>query len=254
MIQVKFIGGAKKSFPSGSLEIEKFDISLDNLLNIILQTKPQTTPPLDVDNILIAINGIDSSALQGMSTILKNNDVVNIIPIIHGGSQVVRFCILKKHVLAMEIAAKSNNFHLETLRENFPTLKIQAISSRFVLNRYHLEKIISLSLHSEKHNMLLSNKLEMDILMRFAISEQISTAIKTTGIQPNQNLILIAIGSKKKLDEFTSKIPYTPTDIFAKNNTFLKKYFRITQKQLAFIRSENALADILVEKAAILFR
>ncbi len=34
---------------------------------------------------------------------------------------------------------------------------------------------------------------------------------------------------------------------------FLKKYFKITKKQLDSVYSKNPLEDILVEKAAILF-
>ena len=258
MIYVKFIGGAKKSFPDESLEIDELDISLSKLLSLVLGKKPQSTPPLDTANILIAINGIDSSALQGKSTILKNNDVISIIPIIHGGStQTLRLAILKKHVLAAEIQAKGSadiNL-LETLRENFPKIRFQAVSGRFILDRYHLEKIILLSLHSEKNNMLLSNKLETDILMRFAISGQISDAIKTVGIKPRQNFILIAIGGTNSLDSLLRKMPRKLVPIFTKDNSlFLKRHFHLTQKQLASVHSKNPLADILVEKAATLFR
>lgn len=257
MIQVKFFGGAKKSFPSESLEIDKYNISLEELLSLVLQEKPQSTPTLDVENILMAVNGVDSSALRGRSTILKDNDVVSIIPIIHGGSsKSLWLTMLKRHILTVEIQGKkSNDAHvLEDLRKSFPKIKLQVISSKFVLNKYHLEKIISLSIRSEKYNTLLSNKLETDLLMRFAISGQISDAIKTAGIQPNQNFFLIAIGAKRDLDNFFKKMPYEPTPIFTKDNSsFLKKHFHLTQKQLDSTHSKNPLVDILVEKAATLF-
>jgi hypothetical protein len=42
-------------------------------------------------------------------------------------------------------------------------------------------------------------------------------------------------------------------NLFSKNNDlFLKKYFKITKKQLNSIYSKNPLEDILIEKAAIL--
>lgn len=244
MIKVKFFGGAKKSFPA-ELEIENSDISLEKLLSIILQKNPQST--IDVENILIAVNGIDSSALEGLSTILKDNDVISIIPIIHGGSQIIRLHILKKDIMII----KSNKINLDELRKDFPKIKFQAISDRFILDRYHLEKIISLSLYSEKYHILLSNKLEMDILMRFAISGQISNAIKTAGIQYNQDFFLIAIGTTKILDKLLKTIPHI--DIFTRDNSsFLKKHFHLTQKQLNLIQTDNPLADILVERAAVL--
>ena len=86
MISVKFIGGAKKSFPQEQLQIDKSDISIQELIDLILKLKPDNTPNLDTKNILIAINGVDSSALDGVNTMLKNNDIVSIIPVIHGGS------------------------------------------------------------------------------------------------------------------------------------------------------------------------
>ena len=85
MITIKLIGGAKKSFNSDELQIDKSDISINELLELLLKTKPKTTE-LDVENILIAINGSDSSAMNGKDTIVHNGDIVSIIPVIHGGS------------------------------------------------------------------------------------------------------------------------------------------------------------------------
>ena len=57
MITIKLIGGAKKSFNSDQLQIDKFDISVNELLQLLLKTKPENTSKFDVENILIAING-----------------------------------------------------------------------------------------------------------------------------------------------------------------------------------------------------
>ena len=86
---------------------------------------------------------------------------------------------------------------IDDLRTKYPTLLLQAVSSKFILNSYHLKKIISLSIESKKNNVLLSNKLETDILMRFALTTQISEAIKNVGIRPKSNFLLIAMGNKK---------------------------------------------------------
>ena len=85
MIQVKFLGGAKKSFSTDSIKIEKSNITIQGLLDILLDSKPKNTIEFDEKNILIAINGVDSSALDGKNTILQDNDTVSIIPVIHGG-------------------------------------------------------------------------------------------------------------------------------------------------------------------------
>ena len=86
MFTVKFIGGARKSFPIEYLKIDKSGISIQELVDLLLDLKPADSPKLDTDNVLIAINGSDSSAMDGKDTKINNNDVVSIIPVIHGGS------------------------------------------------------------------------------------------------------------------------------------------------------------------------
>jgi len=109
-------------------------------------------------------------------------------------------------------------------------------------------------LESEKNNLLLSNKLETDILMRFALTTQISAAIDTVGIKSYSNFILIAIGNKKILQLLSDDVSLKSVSMFQKNNDlFLRKYFKITKKQLDVVHSKTPLEDILVEKAAILF-
>lgn len=256
MILIKLVGGAKKSFSADKLKIDKSDISIKELLDLLLELKPMDTPNLDIENILIAINGVDSSALEGKMTKIKNDDVVSIIPIIHGGSpKRLVFNISNKLIQVIEIQGQKqiDVTYLDTLRKKFPGIKLQAISSNFILNDYHLKKIISLSIFSDRNDVLLSNKFEMDILMRFAISSQISSAINSAGLKPKQNFVLIALGNKKTLDALYKELSSVSVKIFSKDNTlFLKKYFQITDKQLNAVLSKNPLEDILIEKAAIL--
>lgn len=256
MIMIKLVGGAKKSFSTDKLEINESDISVKELLDLLLELKPTSTPNLDVENILIAINGVDSSAMEGKMTKIKNDDVVSIIPVIHGGSSKrLIFRLSNKLIQVIEIQGQKqiDVTYIDKLRKQFPDIKLQAISSNFILNNYHLKKIISLSVFSDKNNILLSNKFEIDILMRFAISSQISSAINSAGIKPKQNFVLIALGNKKTLDALYKELSLMSVKIFSKDNTlFIKKYFRITDKQLNTVLSKNPLEDILIEKAATL--
>lgn len=253
---IKLVGGAKKLFLTDELKIDESDISIQELLDLLLNLKPTSTPNLDVENILIAINGVDSSAMDDKITKIKNNDVVSIIPVIHGGSSKrLIFNISNNLIQVVEIKGQDNitvSF-IDDLRKKFSGIKLQAVSSNFILNNYHLKKIISLSVYSDKNNILLSNKFEMDILMRFAISSQISSAITSVGIKPKQNFMLIALGNKKILDKLYKEIGDISIEIFSKDNTlFLKKYFKITDEQLDAVISKNPIEDILIEKAAIL--
>ena len=107
MITVKFLGGAKKSFSVDSLIIEKHDLNIEQLLDFLVTNKPNNENKLDVKNLLVAINGIDSSAIDGPLTKLKNNDVVSIIPIIHGGAfKRINFKISNSCVELFDITAK----------------------------------------------------------------------------------------------------------------------------------------------------
>ncbi len=256
MVTVKLVGGAKKLFSTDQLEFEIDDITIERLLELLLETKPKNTPTLDTNNILIAINGADSSAMDGKLTRIKNSDLVSIIPIIHGGSN--KKIVIKngkKLVQIVEIKGSKeiDVSFLDDLRKDFPKIKFQAISSKFILNSYHLKKILSISTTSEKEDILLSNKLETDILMRFAATKQIADAIITAGIKPKHNFILIAIGNKTILDKLYQKLNPLVIEIFSKDNSsFLKKHFKITKKQLDSIYSKTPLEDLLVEKGAIL--
>ncbi|MGY5143113.1 MAG: KEOPS complex subunit Cgi121 [Candidatus Nitrosopumilus sp. bin_32a] len=257
MFIVKFVGGAKKSFPMEQLKIDKSNLTIREMINLLLELKPVDTPKLDTDNVLIAINGADSSAMDGKSTIIKENDLVSIIPVIHGGSsKKFSFEFSKKTIQVIGIKGQKSidvKF-IDDLRKKYPKILLQAVSSNFILNNYHLKKIISLSIESENNSILLSNKLETDIIMRFALTTQISDAIKNAGIKPNMDFTIIAIGNKKTLNSLYLELMPISTTIFSKNNeSFLKKHFKITTKHTNSIHSKNPLADILVEKAAVLF-
>ena len=256
MIAVKLVGGAKKSFDSDQFQIEKSDISVNELLDHLLKIKPSNTSKLDIENLLIAINGSDSSAMNGKDTIISDGDVVSIIPVIHGGStKKLTFEIEKKQIHIIEICAqkKIDIKFIDNLREKYPKLKFQVVSSNFVLNASHLKKILSISINAEKNNILLSNKLETDILMRFASTLQISNAISSVGLKPSVNFILIAIGNKNHFNSVYSELSPLCVNLFLKNHTaFIKKHFNISKKHIDSVYSKTPLEDILVEKASIL--
>ena len=156
-------------------------------------------------------------------------------------------------VLEIKGSKQTDVSFLDGLRKEFPKVKFQAISSKFILNSYHLNKVLSISILSEKEGILLSNKIETDILMRFAAVKQISEAISLIGIKPSKNFILIAIGNKTDLEKIYKKLNPLVIDIFTKDNSaFLKKHFKISKKQIDTVYSKKPLEDLLIEKAAVL--
>ena len=255
---MKLLGGAKKSFSTDTMLVEKNILTLSELINHLTQIKPKDTLEFDIANLLIAVNGIDSSALDGLDTKLEDNDVVSIIPVIHGGTASrIQFSIMNSNVeiFDMTITRELDIEFLNKLREKYPYLTIQAINSRFILDVNHIKKILALSLYAKKNKTLLSKKIETDILLRLACTTQISYAIKVAGRKPKNDFVIVAIGKKSTLDKLNSDLisHLNPRPLSKNNHSFMKKQFKISKKQMSALLSSDPLEDILVEKAAVLF-
>src|SRR5690348_2908087 len=259
MIIIKLLGGAKKSFSTDKLEVNNNSITISKLIELLCEMIPKNLPQLDAKNMLIAVNGVDSSTLEGLETVAKDGDVISIIPIIHGGNMKrMQFNVFKTGIELIGIKNNSNDpiKFLEDLRQKHTDLIIQGIHSTYVLNLGHAKKVITISLAAQTTNSMLSNKLETDILMRFACTRQISEAIQKVGMKRQENFILIAIGKKQSLDKLYSSLEHLLTHVvFPKTNSnFLKKEFGISTKQLQSVTSITPLEDLLAEKSAVLFR
>ena len=76
MITVNFTGAARKSFQTDSLTITQNISTISELITYLISQKPENTPGFDGKNLLIAVNGVDSSALDGNNTHLKSDDIV----------------------------------------------------------------------------------------------------------------------------------------------------------------------------------
>jgi len=255
MITVNFIGGARKSFQTDSLEITQNIDTISEMISHLISKKPENTPDFDGKNLLIAVNGVDSSALAGNNTQLNSGDVVNIIPIIHGGSKTnVKFTIKNNQIQLFEIKKScANKEYLVSLRKKFPKLYLQAISSKFILDKEHAKKIINISINQKLNDQLLSDKIETDLLLRFSNTTQIKDAINNVGLSKSENFILICIGGKSNIIKLNETISDDLDVIFTKNHSnFIKKYFKISDKTLNSIESKTPLVDLLVEKASIL--
>ena len=252
------MGGAKKSFSTDKILLEKTNLTITELLEHLTQIKPSDTLEFDTNNLLVAINGVDSSVLDGYSTSLKDNDVVSIIPIIHGGkSDRIQFGVSGENVEIFDIKynKKFDSKFLDQIRSKHPSLMIQMIDSSFLLGVNHAKKILSISLNAQKNQILLSKKIETDILLRFAGTTQISYGIKTVGRKTKKDFVIIALGKKIGLNKLHTELkPDINSKQLSKNNvSYIQKQFGISKKQISVVSSKNPLEDILVERAAILF-
>jgi len=252
------MGGAKKSFSTDKILLEKTNLTITELLQHLTQIKPSDTLEFDTNNLLVAINGVDSSVLDGYSTSLKDDDVVSIIPIIHGGkSDRIQFGVSGENVEIFDIKynKKFDSKFLDQIRSKHPSLMIQMIDSSFLLGVNHAKKILSISLNAQKNQILLSKKIETDILLRFAGTTQISYGIKTVGRKTKKDFVIIALGKKIGLNKLHTELkPDINSKQLSKNNvSYIQKQFGISKKQISVVSSKNPLEDILVERAAILF-
>ena len=256
MITVKLLGGAKKSFSTDKIVLEKKTNTINELITHLIEIKPKDTLEFDTKNLLIAVNGVDSSALKGYDTKLSDNDEISIIPVIHGGSRRIQFSVGQSNVEIFDIISdkKIHRDFLDEIRIKHKQLIIQAINPKFLLNVQHAKKILAISLQAKKTKTMLSKKIETDILLRFAATTQISEAIKTTGRKMNTDFLIIAIGKKSSLSKLYSKLkPFLNQKPLSRNNQpFLKKQFNISKNQLSAVKSKDSLEDIIVEKAAVL--
>jgi len=250
------MGSLKKTFSNETFTFETNNSTIQSVIDYLIKQKSGNNNDFDGRNIMIAVNGKDSSALDGLKTTVKSGDIVTIIPIIHGGGNTrIQFKIAQNLIELFEISKsmKYDKNYLQKIRKKFPKLTIQSISSNYILNKSHAKKIIMISLEAKRSNTLLSKKLETDILLRFAGTTQISQAIYDVGHKKGQNFILIAIGKKSYLDLLFHEISNNLSKKVSKNNDlFLKKYFGINQKQLESINSLTPLEDLIVEKASTL--
>jgi len=258
MITIKFLGGAKKSFARDNLTIEKDSMSVSDLLSYLQKILPENLTSFDVKNVLVAVNGVDSSALQGQNTNLKDGDIITIIPLVHGGElNRKRFVIINTNIELIKLKKTKGDpvRFLETLRGKYPTLLIQGIQFNYVLNLEHVKKVITLSLAAKKAGELLSNKMETDILMRFACTRQISDAITKVGLQKGTDYTLIVVGKRSSIDKLFREIKHLLLVrwTFENNTKFVQQKFSITRKELDCVISATPLEDVLAERSAVLF-
>jgi molybdopterin converting factor small subunit/tRNA threonylcarbamoyladenosine modification (KEOPS) complex Cgi121 subunit len=258
MITVKLLGGAKRIFSSDKLEIEKESMTVTDLLGYLQRSTPANLPSLDVSNILVVVNGIDSSALEGHNTCLKNGDVISIIPVVHGGN--INRVSFRAGVDTVELIRLGKNVNdsvnfLEIIRRRYPDLIVQGVRSKYIVSIEHAKKVVAISLAARKADTLLSNKIETDILMRFAITRQINDAINKAGLQKDQEFILILIGKKSSITRLLREMMHLikPFKDLARNSNFIKNEYSITKKQLDCVISKRPLEDLLSEKSAVLF-
>ncbi|NAL77910.1 MoaD/ThiS family protein [Nitrososphaera sp. AFS] len=84
MITVRLLGGAKKAVGKSSTVIPQPRLSVSQVLDL-LRNDAEDPGLLNPTNLLVAINGVESSSLHGNDTIVQSGDVLTVVSVVHGG-------------------------------------------------------------------------------------------------------------------------------------------------------------------------
>ena len=84
MITLKLLGGVKFAMGKTSMVINKSQSTVKEIIEE-LKNESRHTKILNEQNLIITVNGVDSSITGGKETVIKSGDILTIVTIIHGG-------------------------------------------------------------------------------------------------------------------------------------------------------------------------
>jgi molybdopterin converting factor small subunit len=83
LITLKLLGSIKKYCGKESIIVHEKEIMLSNIFSILYQNM-SNSKHIDIENLLILINGVDLS-ISGNGKKIKSGDIVTIANLVHGG-------------------------------------------------------------------------------------------------------------------------------------------------------------------------
>jgi molybdopterin converting factor small subunit len=83
LITLKLLGSIKKYCGKESIVVQEKEIMLSNIISILYENMSDSKR-IDTENLLILINGVDSS-ISGDGQKIKSGDIVTIANLVHGG-------------------------------------------------------------------------------------------------------------------------------------------------------------------------
>jgi len=257
MIAIRLLGGAKKAVgkPDVSLDLPSATISdiLDYLATI--STEPHL---LQRNNLIIALNDVDSASLQGNNTVVKSGDTVKIVTVVHGGGSGggTHYTLDTYNVSITGVQKISHDPRelVDILRGQRNNVSIQAVDANAVYGKEHMLGVLRIALEAEKRNIMLANRCEIELLVRLAGTDQISEAIRRVGLKKGVAGCFIAFSQENEaLLQFEEWI----NSEFTLNDSVLKpdedKRIRLASMLGCPAELDNCkFLQYLLEKAALL--
>lgn len=84
MITVDLLGGIRKTAGFSKVNINVTNSSINEIL-ALLEKEYDLKNKIKEDEIMIAINGVESSVLGGMGAKISSGDTITILSVVHGG-------------------------------------------------------------------------------------------------------------------------------------------------------------------------
>jgi sulfur-carrier protein len=84
LISISLLGGARKALARAEISIDRSEASVKDILAFLKMNATEKSI-LDSVNLLIVVNGKDTSVLEGYDTVVRTGDSVKIVTIVHGG-------------------------------------------------------------------------------------------------------------------------------------------------------------------------
>lgn len=139
-------------------------------------------------------------------------------------------------------------------------IAIQAIDANFAAGEEHILSILQQSLHAKKKGTMLSKRIEMDVLLRLACTNQISKALEDIGLKDGvNNVMIIAIGklpNLKAVQQYLAKNYKLSNDVWElseKKIKLLSSHHKIGREEIDACINDNKLASVLAERANLLW-
>lgn len=205
MITIRLLGGAKKAVGKPSVNLNRPVASVTEILQFLagISTDARLLQP---NNLIIAVNGVDSMALQGQKTLAKSGDTVTIVTVVHGGKHhtLDGFQVL---IIGIDKIAGDPGKLIDRLRTDNEEVSIQGLDADAVYGTDHVLGILRMTLEADKRKIMIANKRETELLLRVACTDQISEALNRAGLKRNKAGCLIAFSQNDEaLRRFSDKI------------------------------------------------
>ena len=97
---------------------------------------------------------------------------------------------------------------IDKLRKEFPDTFIQALNFTIIYNYEHLFEILRISNLAKTRNIMCSNKIELDFLLRVMGTNQISQAIKEGGVTIDQYITFVVLANKYQINKIYQKLVF----------------------------------------------